>query len=224
MLSARGVSQNRSDWARLFRVATSLIRQVNAEQLIVDSWSFGGGTAMMLQIDHRESHDIDIFLADAQLLSYLDPKLRDFEFEIRPSDYTGDGSQFLKLAFAGIGEIDFVVGAALTQHPTTARTVEGEEIRLETLAEIIAKKIYYRGASIKPRDIFNIAAAARHHQAPVVEALRGYRNEVARTLAAIECLNPEFVNATIATLAIKDSYWAIARTAIADARALLQSV
>ncbi len=169
------MSPSRSDWARLFRVATSLIRQVNAEQVIVDSWSFGGGTAMMLQIDHRESHDIDIFLADAQLLSYLDPKLRDFEFEIRPSDYTGDGSQFLKLAFEGIGEIDFVVGSALTQHPTTMQTVEGEEVRLETLA-------------------------------------------------AIERLNPEFVNAAIAGLAIKDSHRPIARTAIADARELLQAV
>ena len=218
------MSQSGSDWARLFRVATSLIRQVNAEQLIVDSWSFGGGTAMMLQIDHRESHDIDIFLADAQILSYLDPKLRDFEFEIRPSDYTGDGSQFLKLAFDGIGEIDFVVGAALTQHPTTSRTVEGEEVRLETLAEIITKKIYYRGASIKPRDIFDIAAAAKHHRAPVVEALQGYRNEVATTLAAIERLNPEFVNAAIAALAIKDAYRPVAHTAIADAKAFLQSV
>jgi hypothetical protein len=53
---------------RLFHIACSLIRQVNSEQTIVDSWSFGGGTAMMLQIDHRESHDIDIFLPDAQLL------------------------------------------------------------------------------------------------------------------------------------------------------------
>ncbi|MEO9132390.1 MAG: nucleotidyl transferase AbiEii/AbiGii toxin family protein [Sphingomonas sp.] len=29
-------------------------------------WSFGGGTALMLMIDHRESHDIDIFLDDAR--------------------------------------------------------------------------------------------------------------------------------------------------------------
>jgi hypothetical protein len=46
---------------------------------------------MMLQIGHRQSEDIDIFLHDPQLLSYLDPKLHDFEFEIMPSDYQGDG-------------------------------------------------------------------------------------------------------------------------------------
>ena len=68
------------DWARLFRIACSLIRQVNSEHAIIDSWAFGGGTAMMLQINHRRSDDIDIFLPDAQLLPYLDPKLRDFDF------------------------------------------------------------------------------------------------------------------------------------------------
>ncbi|RUW44700.1 hypothetical protein EOA32_36030, partial [Mesorhizobium sp. M1A.F.Ca.ET.072.01.1.1] len=36
-------------------------------------WSFGGGTAMMIQIGHRESHDIDVFLDDPQLLGFMDP-------------------------------------------------------------------------------------------------------------------------------------------------------
>ncbi|MDI4237121.1 nucleotidyl transferase AbiEii/AbiGii toxin family protein [Bradyrhizobium sp. Arg237L] len=95
------MSAVRLDWARLFRIACSLIRQVNSEQLIIDSWSFGGGTTMMLQIGHRESRDVDIFLPDAQLLPFLDPKLHDFEFDIWPSDYGGDGTGFLKLAFEG---------------------------------------------------------------------------------------------------------------------------
>ena len=81
-----------------------MIRQVNAEQEIIDHWTFGGGTAMMLQIGHRESHDVDIFLRDPQLLPFLDPEKQDFDFEIRPSDYGGDGTGFLKLAFE-IGEL-----------------------------------------------------------------------------------------------------------------------
>lgn len=55
------------------RFASSLIRQVNSEQVLIDSWSFGGGTAVILQINHRESHDVDIFLPDPQLLAFLDP-------------------------------------------------------------------------------------------------------------------------------------------------------
>jgi Nucleotidyl transferase AbiEii toxin, Type IV TA system len=74
-------------WLRLFRIARSLIRQVNTEQTIIDHWTFGGGTAMMLQIHHRESRDVDIFLSDPQLLPFLDPQTHDFEFQIQPVEY-----------------------------------------------------------------------------------------------------------------------------------------
>lgn len=215
-----------SNWARLFRIACSLIRQVNVEHLIIDRWSFGGGTAMMLQIGHRQSEDIDIFifLQDPQLLSYLDPKLHDFEFEMMPSDYHGDGAHFLKLAFDGIGEIDFIVSTPLTDAPFTRRQVEGEYVDMESIAEIIAKKVHFRGAYIKPRDIFDIAAAARFDRELVVDALRGYRDDVASTLAAMDRLNPDFVKATIAALAIDDGYRVVAETALDDAKAFLRAV
>jgi len=112
----------------------------------------------------------------------------------------------------------------MTDNPTTKQMVEGEEVDLETLAEIIMKKIHYHGASIKPRDIFDIAAAARHDRKAIVEALRTDKHGVAKTLDAIERLNPDFVNATIAELAIKAPCKVIARTALEDAKNLLRSV
>jgi hypothetical protein len=189
-----------------------MIEQVNSEQPIIDHWTFGGGTAMMLQINHRESHDVDIFLRDAQHLSFLDPQKRDFDFEIRPSDYIGDGARFLKLAFE-IGEIDFIVAQALTLVPTTPATVEGKSILLETVPEILAKKIYHRGARIAPRDIFDIAAGSETQADSIINELRRYPDEVAKALAAIERQNPDFVNAAIRQLLIKDPYLAIAKTA-----------
>jgi Nucleotidyl transferase AbiEii toxin, Type IV TA system len=72
-----------------------MIERVNSERLVIDHWTFGGGTAMMLQINHRESNDVDIFLSDAQFLSFLDPQKCDFDLEIQPSDYHGDGARFL---------------------------------------------------------------------------------------------------------------------------------
>jgi hypothetical protein len=215
---------NSPNWARLFRIACALIRQVNSEQSVIDHWTFGGGTAMMLRIGHRESHDVDIFLPDPQLLSFLDPQKRDFQFEIRPADYQGDGTSFQKIAFKGVGEIDFIVGHAMTASPTTRSVVEGEAILLETIPEIIAKKIYYRGSSIKPRDIFDIAAAGEQHAASVIEALRSYRNEVEVTLKTIDKLNPDFVNSAIAQLAIKDKFRATAKTALQQTEELLRAV
>ncbi len=211
-------------WARLLRVARLLIRQVNSDTVVVDSWSLGGGTAMMLQIDHRESHDIDIFLTDPQYLRCFDPALHDFQFEIRPSDCRSDGSGFLKLAFENIGEIDFIVARALTESPTTTRTIEGEEVELEAIAEVITKKIHHRAGRITPRDIFDIAAAAKHDRKAIVGALKMYRNDVTETLNALGRLNPDFIDAAIGALAIKDRYRSLAATALHEAKALLRSV
>jgi len=179
---------------------------------------------MMLQIDHRESHDVDIFLPDPQLLSYLDPKLHDFKFEIFPADYDGDGSSFLKIAFKGIGEIDFIVGHSLTSSPTIQKTIENETVQLETIAEIITKKIYHRGASIKPRDIFDIAAASEKYADSIISALRDYPEKVAATLKKMNQLNPEFVESAISELAIKDQYKPVVATAFERAKTLLSNV
>jgi hypothetical protein len=178
---------------------------------------------MMLQIDHRESRDVDIFLSDPQLLSYLDPQKRDFKFEISPAGYDGDGATFQKLAFKDIGEIDFIVGRAMTSSPTIQTTIEGEATLLETIPEIIAKKIYYRGSSIRPRDIFDIAAAGEQHADSITVALRSYRTEVRTTLGVIEKLNPDFVNSAIAQLAIKDKFRSVAKTAFERASELLRA-
>lgn len=200
-----------------------MIRQVNAEQKIIEYWTFGGGTAMMLQIDHRISHDVDIFLPDPQILPFLDPQKHDFNFEIRPADYTGDGARLLKLGFE-FGEIDFIVAPPLTSSPTMQATVEGEIALLETIPEIIAKKIYHRGASIAPRDIFDIAAGSEKHAESIIKELGSYRDSVTRTLAAIDKLKPDFVSAVINQLSIKDPYKLIANVALEKTRELLRAV
>jgi hypothetical protein len=197
---------------------------VNSKQTIIDSWTFGGGTAMMLQIGHRESHDVDIFLPDRQLLPFLDPKTHNFNFEIKPAEYSGDASGFLKLAFEGVGEVDFIVGHAMTPSPTTQRVIEDETVQLETIPEIIIKKIYHRGPNIQSRDIFDIAAAGEQHADSIIEELRSYPEKVASTLARIEKLNPEFVNNAIAELAIKDSYRSVAKNALERTKDILRSV
>jgi nucleotidyltransferase AbiEii toxin of type IV toxin-antitoxin system len=216
-------SQSQSDWARLLRIAYALIHQVNEKQNIIDSWTFGGSTAMMLQIEHRESHDVDIFLPDPQLLPFLDPQTHDFQFKIKPDACVGDGARSLKLVF-NVGEIDFIVASSLTRNPTRAATVEGIDLQLETIPEIVTKKIYHRGASIKPRDIFDIAAGGRHHADSIIIALRDYREHVQQALATIRKLNPEFVNRTIAQLAIKEAYRGLAENALSKTVELLDTV
>ena len=201
-----------------------MIRQVNAPTPIIEHWTLGGGTALMLRIDHRESRDIDIFVTDPQQLAFLDPARRDFAFEIQPSAQSGDGSKFLKLTFAEFGEIDFIAGAALTSPASSAETVDSEPLELESVAEIIAKKIHHRGSMITPRDIFDIAAAGEKHADAIVVELRKLKSAVAQTVSALEKLKPEFVRLVNSELAIRPAFAAVAQSATERARDILRAV
>lgn len=211
-----------SEWQRLFHIAVDLIDQLqeNAGGYGFE-WSLGGGTAMMIQIGHRESHDIDIFLDDPQLLGFIDPSRSRLRFDLAPSDYQGDGLRFQKFAFENVGEIDFIVAGALTRTPFELREVERRAVRLETIPEIITKKVYYRGSEAKPRDIFDIAAAARSQLGAVVNALGDFPEQVARTKERLETLNPEFVSRAIAQLMIMPAYEASAADSLDAAIAVL---
>lgn len=202
-----------SDWDNLFRIAVSVIDQARSAAGVTIDWTFGGGTALMLQINHRISHDVDIFIDDPQFLPLLNPETQGFECEIVPSGYNGDGTNFLKIAFDDIGEIDFIVGATLTAEPFRETEVKGRIVKLETVPEIITKKIFYRGGTIKARDVFDIAAASQDHRDEIVEALQGYPDHVAAALAKLGKLNPEFVDETISELTISEGFRDLAKTA-----------
>lgn len=87
-----------SHWESLFDQAVSIINQANTSFKLLDSWTFGGGTALMLQINHRESFDIDIFIDDPQVLPYLNPKTQGYTLQVNPDEYVSDGTHALKIA------------------------------------------------------------------------------------------------------------------------------
>lgn len=176
---------------------------------------------MMIQIGHRESHDIDIFLDDAQLLGFLDPGKSDLRFSTMPADYIGDGARFQKFAFENLGEIDFIAAAALTASPFVAQDVEQRAVLLERVPEIITKKVYHRGSEAKPRDIFDMAAAARDYRVEVIEALCDFPDQVLQTRERLNKLNPEFVERAIGQLMVLPAYADIAGDSLGIAKALL---
>ena len=120
-------------------------------------WTFGGGTVLMLRIGHRHSKDIDLFVTDPQYLGYVNPRLSD-EAESISNDYE-ENAEFIKL-FLPAGEIDIVVGTALTEHPFDIVMHAGRPIKFESCAEIIAKKMWHRGNQAKARDLYDLCAVA----------------------------------------------------------------
>ena len=77
-------------------------------------WSLGGGTVLMLRLNHRQSKDIDIFISDQQLLGLFSPRLSDFASAL--TDDYDESSGHIKL-FLPRGEIDIVVATPLIETP-----------------------------------------------------------------------------------------------------------
>lgn len=63
---------------------------------------------------------------------------------------------FVKLQFEE-GEIDFVAAPNLTDAAWERWEIQGRPVRVETAAEVIAKKMYRRGDRATARDLFDLA-------------------------------------------------------------------
>lgn len=143
-------------WNELFPSALRLM--VHLESQTNDPpWTFGGGTVLMLRINHRQSKDIDLFVPDPQYLGYVSPRLSEVAEQIS-TDYD-EGAEVIRF-YLPAGEIDIIVGAALTEAPYDVVQHAGRTIRVETCAEIIAKKFWHRGHFGKARDLYDLCAVA----------------------------------------------------------------
>jgi len=214
-----------SRWSDLFEQACRIIEQANSELTMIDSWTFGGGTALMLQIDHRESFDVDIFLDDPQLLPYLNPKTQGYALDINPDGYESDGSRTLKIVFENVGEIDFICAPSLTGNPTVRAEVRGRHVLLETPGEIIAKKVYYRGAAMQPRDMFDIACVMKTHGVEYLdEALKAFQDKCEAALKVARQMNPQFAETIMTRLLYRESFSDIPRVAQSMTIELLETI
>ncbi len=151
------VDERLNAWEALFQRALQILDSAPRAGTMLRDWSFGGGTVLMRRHHHRLSTDIDIFLPDPQLIGHLSPRLNP-AIESLTSDYAEQANS-LKLYFPQ-GEIDFVVSGFLTANPVAIERIHGRDVNVETSAEIIAKKVWYRGADLTARDLFDFALVA----------------------------------------------------------------
>lgn len=121
-------------------------------------WSLGGGTALYLSLSHRLSKDIDLFFTNANALREFAPSRNAAVRAI--CDTHQQPGHFIKLEIRGQGEIDFLVTREFHDEPTFDYLFDGQTIRVETPAEIVSKKLYFRASAFTIRDIFDLAACA----------------------------------------------------------------
>jgi hypothetical protein len=153
-------------WSALFDSALVLTDHL-AQVIEKPMWTFGGGTVLMLRLNHRYSRDIDLFVPDPQYLGYVTPRLSDAA-ENLTTDYV-EAAEYVKLLMP-TGEIDIVVGEPLTEAPWEVVAHHGRRILVETNAEIVAKKMYHRGNQAKARDLFDLCAVADLDPAAIEQA------------------------------------------------------
>jgi hypothetical protein len=153
-------------WAALFASALTLTDHL-ATVIAQPVWTFGGGTVLMLRLNHRYSRDIDLFVPDPQYLGHVTPRLCDAA-ERLTTEYV-ESAEYVKLLMPA-GEIDIVVGRPLTLQPWEVVSHHGRRILVETNAEIIAKKMHHRGDQAKARDLFDLCAVADLDPAAIEQA------------------------------------------------------
>jgi len=141
----------------LFGHALRLIRGIEETGISDPFWTFGGGTVLMLRHGHRKSKDVDIFVPDSQYLPYVSPRLSPLAESITTQYVETAGSVKLVLSR---GEIDFVACPNLTPDPFEEWEIAGVRVKVETAAEIIAKKGWHRGGQAAARDLFDLAMVA----------------------------------------------------------------
>lgn len=141
-------------WKRLLERALAGLDSLEQNGTPIRWWSFGGGTALMVQLHHRDSKDIDLFVPDPQYLSYLSPRLADVAVWGGP-DYD-EATNYVKLRYAE-GEIDFISAFSISDLDNGRFVFSDRQVPIESPTEIILKKLHYRAGLLKPRDIFDTA-------------------------------------------------------------------
>ncbi|WP_207687538.1 nucleotidyl transferase AbiEii/AbiGii toxin family protein [Desulfonema limicola] len=131
-----------------------------------EAWSWGGGTVLSLYyFHHRKSFDVDIFIRDPQIFPYLSPKwLLDNDKTAFSYDYH-EAADHIRLVVSKSGiKVDFILSPLILNSGVVKNILlqTGFDFYVETIDEIIAKKIKFRRKYNITRDIFDIAAALTH--------------------------------------------------------------
>jgi hypothetical protein len=188
-------------WEDLLSIALAIIDDINERGLGAPEIVLGGGTALMLRMRHRLSKDIDVFIHDAQWLAHLTPRLND-RVAGMVRDYSEQPNS-VKLVMAK-GDIDFVVAGSVTGvAPSEMLDFGGRKVTLETTEEILAKKLFYRAAFLKPRDAFDLVAASLASPAAAqtaIEASAPRRRAQIGRLRALAGLPPPQLSQDIAPI------------------------
>lgn len=152
-------------------------------------WSMGGGTILMLNYHHRLSKDVDIFVSNTQYFNGLSPKLNDVAED---ADFYQEGERFISLSYPE-GKIDFVKAFQVSDYLPTLKHVFNQNIFVDDDIEIVTKKVFFRGASLHPRDLYDLATVyLGPRRSELVKALINIPEQLQEFHDALQRVGPGF--------------------------------
>jgi predicted nucleotidyltransferase component of viral defense system len=126
---------------------------------------FGGGTALAIYyFQHRLSFDIDLFVTDVQILNYLSPKhWIDETDKFNSSKYIDLSNHIRVLEKKNNIKVDVLVSQNSSSDYLLddSKEIFNGDVYVESIEDIIAKKIVYRRNDNLTRDIIDIAIAIK---------------------------------------------------------------
>ena len=143
------------------------------ENSLLEISSLGGGTALAgYYWNHRYSTDIDIFIYGNENKTHLLKPLNWSENIKSKMNYIGFTGNFrhndiyAEIIIDRDSKIQFFDVVKKSKEPFCKANIWDKDIQIDTIEEIIAKKIYYRGDIGNSRDLFDIAIAV--HENPII--------------------------------------------------------
>ena len=170
----------------------------------------------MIFADHRLSRDIDAFIDDPQYLALLSPETTD----VWKCSAWDRAAHYLKLKYPE-GEIDFIVTAPISSLPPIEKQIDLTAIRkgskptiqLDPLVEIALKKLHYRAAMLKPRDVFDIAVIDAIDGDALLANLHEVAGKKDDLLRRLDNIKEDFLQAELAELDIRPRWSSTKRPA-----------
>jgi hypothetical protein len=163
------------------------------------------------------SFDIDLFLTDQQYLSYFSPK----HWIEDTSNF--NGSQYIDLhnhigvVSANNIKVDILVDSSSSSVlMDDTKTIFPFDIRVESIEDILAKKIVFRKKDNKARDIFDIAVAIQNDENIIRNLLKNQRvtkEDLQIFQTALESINMQKYTTAIDLIEPVDKYLSLANEA-----------
>jgi hypothetical protein len=170
----------------LLEKAIKILEYANIDN---SQWSMGGGTILMLNYHHRLSKDVDIFVSNTQYFNGLSPKLNDVAED---ADFYQEGERFISLSYPE-GKIDFVKAFQVSDYLPTLKHVFNQNIFVDDDIEIVTKKVFFRGASLHPRDLYDLATVyLGPRRSELVNALINIPEQLQEFHDALQRVGPGF--------------------------------